>query len=103
MHLGEEMAQALPPTADGQQLQVEAGVPAVGQTGLGEGAVEGAAMALQLGFRQGAIHIPEHGLRQGGHRRPRRGSRVFRLRAGRPRRAPHNGATWPLSVAPPAP
>ena len=36
------------------------------EAGLGEGGIEGGAMALQLRFGQGAIHIPKQGL-QGGH------------------------------------
>ena len=60
--LREGSSDPLPATADGQQLAIAGGIPMQGHTNVGKGPVEGQAMAIPLGLRQGAIHIPEQGL-----------------------------------------
>ena len=110
IHLRQEMAQSFPATADPQQLEVALPIPHPGQAGLLEGAVEGAAMAIQLRLREGAIHIPEQGRRKCCHRtrssvwrlggNPQGGQRRRSLATGRS--TPHNGnpADWCLCSSP---
>ena len=55
------MTHAFLAATDRQQAPVGGQVPMPGEARLGKGPVEGEAMALELRFRQGAIHIPEQG------------------------------------------
>ena len=60
--LRESSSDALPATADGQQLAIAGGIPMQRHTNVCKGPVEGQAMAIPLGLRQGAVDIPEQGL-----------------------------------------
>ncbi len=62
LDLGQEDPDPLPATADLQQAAVGGGIPVPGQSGFGEGPVEGQTMTGHFGLSEGAIHIPEHGL-----------------------------------------
>jgi hypothetical protein len=61
LQLAKRGPDALPATGNGQPGRVGVLVPVDRHTGLGKGPVEGQAMAIPLGFRQGPIHIPEQG------------------------------------------
>jgi len=54
-----KMAHALLATGDGEQPAVSRLVPMPGQAVLGEGAVEGGAMAVALGFGERAIDVED--------------------------------------------
>ena len=58
-HLVKKVAQPLTPSTHGQQLAIGGRIPPPGQAGGAKGGVVGLPMTLELGFRQGAIHIPE--------------------------------------------
>jgi hypothetical protein len=59
--IAEKDAQPLATATDRQQLDVGGRIPVPGEAFLGKRPVEGRAMAVQLGFRQRAVHVPEQG------------------------------------------